>query len=273
MPKQVRSVAALFLVSAVATWVMWLATRSLPPRLADRCGDRGRPIDSAGIAVVGVIASDSLVLRPVPMHSDATCPLQLRRLGIRIENVLRGSVAAGKIEVFYFTWAGGFDGNQPLGFWRIGDRRIFLLRRDSGVLRTACDGADNCTWGVYSGAHPAYRPDPGRPVGYAIADILLTRGEGRIRESKFAGAIEWEAPAPFDYLIDRLGRLAVTETSGVRTAACLVLWTYAQDRAAPDTERMTAGNWMREAGCRCTQTPDWKLDCGSEARINRDPPW
>lgn len=225
------------------------------------------------VAVVGVIEADHLVFKPVRMRSDPRIPLQLRRVRIQIENVLRGDVAGNSAEFFYYTWAGGFDGNQPLGFWRLGDRRVFLLRWDSGILRTACDGADGCTWGIFSGAHPGYRSDPKQPVGYAIADILLTRREGRIRESRFAGAVEREAPAPFEYLIERLGRLATTERSSVKTSACRVLWTYTFDSSG--TRRTAAVAWMRDAGCVCTPKPNsvWGVDCGPEDHINSDPPF
>ena len=267
--KRIRLVAASAAVTAIASCVTWLAMRSLPPHLVDQCAARGNPLEWAKIAVVGVIENDALALRPVPMRSAPDYPLQLRKLTIRVENVLRGELAGGQVDVFYFTWAGGFDGNQPLGFWRIGGRRIFLLRRDSGVLRTACDGADNCTWGVFSGAHLKYRADPNKPLTYAVADILLTRGEGRINEQRFAGEIFREAPAPFDYLIDRLGHLAETETLGTKGAACLGLWYYAHDQSAPSS---AAGDWIRNAGCVCRIRPDGSPDCGPVPHFD-DPPF
>jgi hypothetical protein len=216
---------------------------------------------------VGVISSDTLALRSVPMHSNRSYPLQLRRLAVAVENVLKGQVVADRIEVYYFTWGAGFDGPQPLGFWRVGDRRIFLLRWDSGVMRTACDGLDNCTWGVYSGAHPQYGADKAKPIGYAIADILLTRGVGKIREQKFAGAIAGEAPAPFDYLIERLGQLSVTEKGAAKSAACRELWIYEHDRMAPNGLRTAAARWTREAACTCSDKTDYLPHCGWESEI------
>lgn len=55
-------------------------------------------------------------------------------------------------------------------------RRVFWLKNDSGVLRTACDGWDYCTMRVASGAHPRYKPDIGKPLGYALADIMFHEG-------------------------------------------------------------------------------------------------
>jgi len=265
-----RLLAALLLVG-VASSQMWLAMR-LPPHLVDRCDRPNRPIQSAEIAMVGVIRDDRLVVRGIPMHARPEVPLQLRKLTIRVENVLLGNIPESSVEVFYFTWAGGFDGNQPLGSWDVGARRIFLLRRESGVLRTACDGADNCTLGVFSGAHPQYRPDPTKPIGFGIADILLTRGQGEIRESRFAGAIEREAPAPFDYLIQKLGNLAVTEHRGVKTEACIGLWIYAQDPSSGEL-RAAAEGWMQAANCVCDRRANGSPNCGPEDDIDTDPPF
>ena len=125
-------VAAVILV-VIASCLMWLAVSGLPPHLIDQCDYERSLVDSALIVVVGVLASDTLVRRPVPMRSDPKCPLQLRRLTVRVENVLKGEVLPETITVYYFTWAGGFDGPRPLGFWTVSGRRILWLRTDSGV--------------------------------------------------------------------------------------------------------------------------------------------
>jgi hypothetical protein len=240
-----------------------------PPLLADQCAGRGEPIDSAPLAVAGVIVDDRLVRRPVPMRSNPRLQLQLRRFRMRIENVLKGDLAPGGAEVFYYAWAGGFDGPRPLGCWRTGSRRIVLLRRDSGVLRTVCDGWDECTWSVHSGAHPKYRPDPARPLSDAIADILLTRGEGKIAADKFARSLDWPSS---EYAFERLGHLAATQPPPVKTHACLTLWAYAT--GGPLAQAAT--NQMRIGGCACSPSPaPWPTaapHCGAEARAI-DPPF
>jgi hypothetical protein len=77
-------------VLATAFFLMWLAVQPLPLHLIDQCGNQRNPRPSASIIVVGVIEADTLVRRPIPMHSDPTYPLQLRRLTVRVENVLKG---------------------------------------------------------------------------------------------------------------------------------------------------------------------------------------
>jgi hypothetical protein len=189
-----------------------------------------------------------------------------------VENVLKGDVTVGPAAVYYFTFAGGFDGPQPLGFWRVGGRRILWLRSDSGVLRTACDGWDGCTLGVYSGSHTHYTVDPRKPVDYAVADIVLTVGEGRISRSTFAGAIERGTPGPEEYKIEKYRRLALTEGAPIKTAACIQLWICAQDRGAPENSPKSAGEALREATCGCVTKRDGSPDCGTTTQITSDPP-
>jgi len=256
---------------ALAYWLTSLATGSLPPHLVDQCDSLADPRDAAPIVVVGILASDTLALRPVPQHSDPKYPLQLRKLQVKVENVLKGDISGGSVAVYYFTFAGGFNGPQPLGMWSVGSRRILWLRRDSGVLRTACDGFDYCTSGVYSGAHPHFKSDPHKPVAYALADVLLTRGEGKIDDDRFAGAIERGPPGPEDYLIEKFRNLALTERSAIKTAACIQLWINAQDRGLPPASRRIAGEAMREADCGCITKPSGGPDCGPTT--HSDPPW
>ena len=276
VPERMRSIAAplaaSFLLLAAACALIWLATAFLPPHLIDQCDSKGNPRDSASIVIVGVLVSDALVLRPVPMHSDPNYPLQLRRLRVRVENVLKGDVSRGTVVVYYFTFAGAFNGPQPLGMWRVESRRILWLRRDAGVLRMACDGWDGCTWGVYSGAHPHFTVSPQEPIGYAVADILLTRGEGEVNDSRFAGAVQWGAPSPEDYLIEKYHHLALTEGLETKTAACIQLWICAQDLGASQSSRNIARDAMRQADCSCVTKPAGTPNCGTNGDINTVPP-
>jgi len=222
--------------------------------------------------IAGVLVSDTLLLGPVPMHSDPKYPLQLRRLQVRVENILKGDVSRGTVAVYYFTFAGEFDGPRPLGMWSVESRRILWLRREAGVLRTACDGWDGCTWEVYSGAHPHFTIAHQKPIDYAVADILLTRGEGKVNDRRFARAVQLGAPSPEDYLIEKYQHLAVTEGLTIKTAACIQLGICAQDRGASQSLRNIAREAMRQADCGCITKPDGMPDCGANADIRSDPP-
>ncbi len=258
---KLRSGVAVALVSGGALSLTWLAAP--PPHLIDHCDYKRHDVVSAPVVVVGVLESDVLVSGWIPMHSDPKYHLQLRRLSVRVENVLKGSNIPGVIAVYYFTWADGFDGPRPLGFWRIGGRRILWLRRDSGVFRTACDGWDGCTEGVWSGAHPGYALDPTKPIEFALADLHLTRGEGPVNKIAFATEALQEPvgiPGIEEYAIGKLRHLAVTEKDEIKSSACESLWIYTVDLVKP-TIKQYANNAMHAANCHCTKKPDGNVKC------------
>lgn len=142
-----------------------------------------------------------------------------------------------------------------MGFWRVGGRRILWLRSDSGVLRTACDGWDGCTTAVGSGAHRGYRPDPQKPLDYALSDLLLTRGEGPIDEIGFASQVAWGVPDDGlqEYVIEKLRQLALTEYGDVKASACKQLWVYTKDSTGVRLNQI-ADRALQEADCRCSST-------------------
>jgi hypothetical protein len=82
---------------------------------------------------------------------------------------------------------------------------------------------------VDSGTHPTYKPDLKKPLGYALADIFFTRGDG-VTDAGFARQVEWGAPTtvPREYLFEKLQHLAATEVPLVRDAACKYLSYYQQ---------------------------------------------
>ncbi len=223
--KRERSVAA-----TIATLCLLVGGCSGVPRLTPySMQEPYERIFDAPIVVVGVFLSDTPVRQPVRSQRNDGYPMQLRKITVRLENVLRGNLEHGTVAVYYFACAGAYDGPIPLGSWRSGDRRIVWLRRDSAVLRTACDGPDSCKMPVRSGAHPHYNSDPKKTLGYALADIWFTRGEGT-NDAEFARGVDWGAPStvPRAYLFEKLQRLAETEVPIVRVAACKQLSYFQQ---------------------------------------------
>jgi hypothetical protein len=234
-------------------------------QLVDQCGSVPDPRAVAEVVVTGVIESDTLVRRPVPMRRDSRVLLQLRRVRLRVENVLLGEVAPGPVEVYYFTFWSGYVGNAPMGLWEKGSRRVWWLRRDGDVLRTTCDGVDGCTLSLASGAHPGYRMEAGQSVDSAVVELRMTRGKGPVREIAFATTII-EGPravVPEPVLIGFLRRLVETEKGVVREAACEMVWIEALDYAAAE-DILAAGL------CRCAELPERhvcrQLDSGGVAR-------
>lgn len=261
--QRATQVLAVALVLASAFSLMWLAVHPLPLHLLDQCDNRRNPKPSATIVAVGVISGDTLIRSPVPRHSNPTIPLQLRRLTVHVENVLKGASIPATIDVYYFTWAGGFDGPRPLGFWSVGDRRIFWLRTDHGVLRTVCDGWDGCTEAVWSGAHPNYRPNPQKPLEYTLVDFHLTRGTGPVNKIAFATEVSVQEPVGTpgleEYAIGKLKHLALTEQDEIKSSACGSLWIYTVDLVKPNINR-DAKNAMHVANCRCNKKADGNVE-------------
>jgi hypothetical protein len=204
------------------------APAAVPPLTRDKRSEAALPFYQAAstpIIVVGKIlsATDVGASHPSKWYPDDT--IQLHRVRVKIENVLRGDVT-GDIAVYYFASVGPIGGPARLGMfnqagrWHIGDREMFFLRWDSGVLRTICDAYAACVISVFSGAHPEFRVAPGRPISHAIIDLLLTRGEG-CNDDQMVRAIERSDAEHFskEYTIKKLEELATTETPEVRAKA------------------------------------------------------
>lgn len=128
-------------------------------QLVDQCGSVADPRAVAEVVVTGVIESDTLVRRPVPMRRDPEVLLQLRKLRLRVENVLLGDVAPGRLEVYYFTfWPG------PAG--ALGEGLAAHLVAAAGWGRAA----DDLRWRGWVHAVPCLRGAPGVSNGGGTID-------------------------------------------------------------------------------------------------------
>jgi hypothetical protein len=151
-----------------------------------------------------------------------------------VENVLRGDLRAGKtIQVYYFGFASTIDAGSLLGIWHPPepamlrtDRYLFFLERDSGVLRTVCDGTAPCVFAVRTGDHVGYKFAPNEPLTHRIADILLTKGSG-VTDEQMARSLAKEPIIPVDYpprdyAIQKLRALSA-EGKWLHKGACWIL--------------------------------------------------
>jgi hypothetical protein len=203
----------------------------------------------APLMVVGLAEGDELIGRPV--RSPPHPPLQLHKVAVRVEDVLKGAIREHAITVYYFTFANLNGGWRFLIFPREPVRRILWLRKDGGVYRMACD-CQNCTVWVESGAHPGYRPDPNASLDQIKVDLLLTRGEGPVNNHRFAQEMDRAVGlAGMDgYTIEKLRDLALTESSEVKYTACTELWGYTEGETDKRLSER-ARDSVAAAGCTC----------------------
>jgi hypothetical protein len=188
--------------------------------------------------------------------------MQLHRAKVHIENVLKGAIAERTIPVYYFAFAGGFDGPLPLSLAGGPSRMVLWLREDQGVYRTACDGWNRCTIPIMSGAHPGYKPDPGESSDQVLIDLILTRGEGQVDNHRFAEGLGrgLRGQGLRGYTIEKLRQLALTESSEVKYTACQLLWANSLDE--PDDHlRRRAEDSVRSARCKCGFDPSRAVVC------------
>jgi len=198
------------------------------PRLTDyrfpRDMNEYRAARTDSIVVVGSIRADVPVDQARKSRWEPDVKLQLHRMQIHIENVLRGSLHAGTtMPVYYFRLASSFTGPPPLGSWKGSDRNVFYIRPDAGVLRLACDGWNHCAFTVATGTHLNFKPDPKQPLDASLAEIYLTKGQG-VSDADFADAVgRYGDSIPALYAVPKLRVLAASTNPDIHQAACYVL--------------------------------------------------
>ena len=251
----------------LARWcVPWLLVLSVgcsrAPQLREYEDRANEQADQAPLVVVGVAEGDERVGRPVPSRDDHNYPMQLHRVKVHVENVLKGVVPERIIPVYYFAFGGGFDGPMPLSLAGGPSRWALWLRKDRGVYRTACDGRNYCTVPIMSGAHPGYKPDPEESSDRVLIDFILTRGEGQIDNHQFATGLDrgMRGQGLKGYTIEKLRHLALTESSEVKYTACRLLWANSLDEH-DDRLRQSAEESVRAAGCSCGFSPSHAVVC------------
>jgi hypothetical protein len=156
-------------------------------------------------------------------------PTQLFSVQISVENVLVGDVARGKATVFFFMNVDSFTGNSRVGDMVRGERDLFFLLRDSGKLRTICDGGRECLPRILTGAHPHFAWKKGYQVEDAVLELLLSRGEGATDQNMIQAlgrtdlGFTGQAIYQDESYIKRLRIIAGTETRPVASVACDIL--------------------------------------------------
>jgi hypothetical protein len=203
------------------------------------------------VILVGRIVSNDASRQQHGSCRDRYFTIQLYRVTVEVENILRGESIPSGVDIYYFSSVGSTAGPPRLGMrenggrWHIGGRELFLLRRDSGVLRTLCDTTAGCVYHVFTGAHNGFRVDPTKPIAYSVVRLLLSRGN-RCNDKQMIEAIKSYSTPDYDlkYTVPRLQEIAETETPDVRSAACkeLVYQANVMHRSVSGLERSCANH-------------------------------
>ncbi len=131
------------------------------------------------IVLVGLVTGVNAVGAPRQARRSPGTLLQLTRVELHVENMLRGKVESRNIKFYFF----GFSDKNPayIGLPRyqvaIGERRIFFLTTELGRLRSVGDVLDY-TLPVASGFHENIRAEPEVPLRLSIPEVLLSVGKG-----------------------------------------------------------------------------------------------
>lgn len=158
---------------------------------------RGKSFDvelAAPVVVVGFVERSDEVGRPRRSRADPRLGVQLTRVRIQVEQVLRGAVAQGALTFYYYAYSPSGEVGPPGGarLYRTyaGARYVFFLQTSPGGYRSVGDVTDYA-FRVLSGRH-GEDFCRGKSVGCCIAEILLVPGEGYDAQA-FARDLTWNA--------------------------------------------------------------------------------
>lgn len=183
---------------------------------------------TAPIVLVGLIRKDEVAGPVTASRWERAIALRLHRITVAVDVYLRGNLHRNNVVVYYFKFAGSYDGPAPLGYWNRdsdndkGLRRIFFLREDNGLLRLVCDGKNTCTIPVGSGSHSnlSNTDHDVQPLESAIAEVLFSKGQG-VSDHEFASSFSTSVNYVDEkFSVPKLKAFVQSADADIRRAAC-----------------------------------------------------
>ena len=198
--------------------------------------ERLRFDSSAPLVVLGRVLSVTNVGRPHPSHVDPLIEVQLTRIWIDIEEVIKGNAETGPAAFYYYAVSSTKELIPPHIYLPVvGGHRIFFLDRVGATLRSVGDVFDH-TLRVFTGTHPQGFCRSKEPR-CCIADILLT--PGRDFDRKWFPIFLGDAYYAAGVLCCKgvatrlLYALALNSDQGVATAARDIFWAESLETQLP----------------------------------------
>lgn len=182
--------------------------------------------DDVPVIIVGQIIEHVDMGPPYPSRLDPRLTIQLRKVTVQVENVLRGDVRGKVVPVYYFNSNSSGPVHMGMlghgGHWHVGDRIVWFLTWESGVLRTVLDTWADSTVTVLTGPHPDYKSKPNESYADQVIDILLDAGQRCDTEQWALGVLaSTNRSSGFDlaYTVSKLRAIASNYTPEAREAA------------------------------------------------------
>lgn len=214
---------------------------------AARCTPPARCYLMAPIILVGMVKAVHQVgpTRPAIHVPQALLdPVELR---VDVEQVVKGEANVGETSIFGFLYSSkntrylGLPTFQPTP----GQRRLFFLRKDAGVLRLFRDVMEDYYLVLYSGEHPRLAERQPSEAGKTLAQLLLTPGKNPRPDNLASRLVDYvyiaQESAGTDYTVQLLSALMGDSHPSIRKAA-------AEIRQAYMSGRQVGGGEQRECG-------------------------
>jgi hypothetical protein len=149
----------------------------------------------APIIVLGRVTEVNHIGKPKRSQGDPRILVQLTRLTVDVEEVIKGTVRANTTEIDLFTYSSEnkLDLGVPRYIPTVGQLRIYFLRPLQNAYRSVGD-VTNYNLSVQSGSHEKGFCK-GKNPGCCIAEILLTPGQNLDVESFVAHLYDAEYAA------------------------------------------------------------------------------
>jgi hypothetical protein len=174
-----------------------------------------------------------LVGRVVAIETGPGCLVRAR---VTVENVLQGESREGPVEIYYHR--------NAANSLEAGQRYVFFLTRDQGVLRAVWDHPRSAIL-VESGSHGG--PPRQRAVADQVSAMLLTPGND-MNAARFARDLAGAVAFAMDHIgrwrtAKLLQRLTTDPRPQIRQSACaqLTAWYWGQDACWDRLDGIAAG--------------------------------
>lgn len=131
---------------------------------------------NAPVILVGSVTAVQGLNEARLQASEWPADVTLERIQVRPERFLRGREDGAEVVFYrYGLLRGQLPGDVPIDSFHVGERRVFFLVRESGVLRTRVDIVAS-SFQVFSGAHPGPPSENPQEMPRSIAEILVLPG-------------------------------------------------------------------------------------------------